>query len=379
MPEAEPVPRLIYAASENCADQLYLAGLAAPDPFLWFQAPACCAMVVSALEVSRAVKQGRSGVEVVPSGELHRRLGLRRPVAGGAAAQIVAIARALGVKTWQVPADFPLGLAREVQRHRIRLIPTSPFCPERLCKNATEIAAIRAGVGLAAAGMERAFQVLRQSTIGADGLLHWQGTPLLAETLRGEINAEVARSGGSAAGTIAAAGTQGADPHQTGNGPIPAHVPIVLDIFPRHHDSGYYGDLTRTVVRGKASDTVWSAFACVRDAQAKALAALRPGVTGAAVHELVEQHFSAAGYVTELGGLAPRGFIHSTGHGLGLAVHEAPSLSRRQTTPLQPGQVVTVEPGLYYPEWGGVRIEDVAAICADGSENLTGLPVFLEI
>lgn len=379
MPEAEPLPRLIYAASENCADLLYLSGLAAPDPFLWFQTPAGSAMVVSALEVSRAVKQGRAGVEVIPAGELQHRLGLRRPVAGGAAAQIVAVSRALGVKAWAVPGDFPLGLAREVQRHRIRLVPTLPFCPERLCKGAAEIAAIRAGVALAAAGLERACQILRQSAIGTDGWLHWQGTPLLAETLRGEINAEVARCGGSAAGTIAAPGVQGADPHQAGSGPIPAHAPIVLDIFPRHHDSGYYGDLTRTVVRGKASDAVWRAFTCVRDAQAKALSALRAGVTGAAVHELVEAHFSAAGYETELGGLAPRGFIHSTGHGLGLAVHEAPALSRRQTTPLQAGQVVTVEPGLYYPEWGGVRIEDVAVIRTDGSENLTGLPVFLEI
>lgn len=379
MSEATRAPRLIYAASESCADLLYVSGFFAPDPFLWFQTSARSAVVVSALEVSRAIKQCRPGVEVIPSSGLPGALGLRQAVLGSAAAQIVAISRALGVSTWQVPDTFPLGLAREVQRRRIRLVPTTPFCPERMCKSAAEIAAIRAGVGLAAAGLERALQVLRQSTIGPDEILRWNAEVLTAETLRGEINAEVARCGGSAFGTIAASGVQGADPHQTGSGPISAHVPIVIDIFPRHHDSGYYGDLTRTVVKGKATDVVWRAFTCVREAQANVLAALKPGVTGAALHALVEMHFSLAGYQTELGGTAPRGFFHSTGHGLGLAVHEEPALSRRFTAPLEPGHVVTVEPGLYYPEWGGVRIEDVAAVTADGCENLTGLPVFLEI
>jgi len=110
------------------------------------------------------------------------------------------------------------------------------------------------------------------------------------------------------------------------------------------------------------------------------LSALKPGVSGKDIHQAVVDFFKAKGFETVTGGgTTPRGFFHSTGHGLGLEIHEAPSLSLRSEAPLQAGHVVTVEPGLYYPEWGAVRLENVAALSENGCQNLTKYPLFLEV
>ncbi|NMA43581.1 MAG: aminopeptidase P family protein [Oligosphaeraceae bacterium] len=372
--------RLVYAASESCANLLYESGFQAPDPFLWFEHEGKSFMVVSALEYGRALEQAKPDIEVVCYDNLKERFALKHQPEYGALAQVLAISRALGQKHWTVPYDFPLGLAQALTRRRIRLGVKQDFSPGRLCKNEQEQQAIAKALALAESGLARAEEVLRQSQIGSDELLYWQGEQLSAEQLRAEIDSTILHNGGLASGTICAPGVQGADPHQRGSGPIAANVPIVLDIFPRHTASGYYGDLTRTLVKGKAADSVWQAFEAVQEAQKKALQSLKAGISGKEVHELVEYCFAKHGFETLTEGVdKPRGFFHSTGHGLGLEVHELPSLSRRQVEPLQSGQVVTVEPGLYYPEWGGVRLEDVAVVCEKGHRNLTKAAIYLEI
>ncbi|HQL88063.1 MAG TPA: Xaa-Pro peptidase family protein [Lentisphaeria bacterium] len=372
--------RLIYAASERCADLLYETGFSAPDPFLWYSIEGQSTIVVSVLEVGRAVKQCHPGIQVMSLPEAARQWGLRRgSVRRKMANYIVAMARHLQVNVWEVPTYFPYGLATELLKRDLALIPKSDFSPGRACKSAQEIKYVRSGVRLAEQGLARAVDILRQAKIGRDGVLLWQGQPLLAETLKGEIDAEIARLGGTSSHTIAAHGPQAADPHQQGYGPIQAHTPITLDIFPRDDATGYCGDLTRTVVKGKAPDIVRRAFDAVYKAQQAALAMLRPGVTGATVHKAVTETLDAAGFPTDVEAKPPHGFFHSTGHGLGLEVHEAPSLSSAAATPLLVGNVVTIEPGLYYPEWGGVRLENVAVITPEGYENLTEAPIELEI
>ena len=371
--------RLLYAASERCADLLYETGFSAPDPFLWYSVKDQSTVVVSVLEVGRAAKQCHPGVQVLTFAEAARQWGMRAAGRRQAANYIAAMARHLQVNTWEVPTSFPYGLAAELLKQGLALIPNPDFSPKRACKSAPEIKHLRNGVRLAEQGLARALDILRQAEIGRDGALRWQGRTLLAETLKGEIGAEIARLGGTAAHTIAAHGQQAADPHQEGHGPIQAHTPIVLDIFPRDDATGYFGDLTRTVVKGQATDIVRRAFAAVRKAQLAAQAMLRPGVTGAAIQKTVTEMFAADGFPTDLNAKPPRGFFHSTGHGLGLEVHEAPSLSSTGVAPLLVGNVVTVEPGLYYPEWGGVRLENVAVITPEGHENLTEAPIELEI
>ncbi len=380
MADARPDHRLIYAASERCADLLYLAGFMAPDPFLWLEAGGATYVVVSALEIGRARHDCRPGIDVLSLTEARRRFGLAEDDAKLRTPEIVAaIAARCDIRTFAVPNDFPLGLARQLEGQGLQLSPCEALVPERACKTAAEVAHIRAGVRLAEAGLAEALAMLRQADIGEDRRLFWQGEPLTAERLRGAIDAEIARRGGTASRTIVAPGCQGADPHQAGSGPLRAGEPIVLDIFPRVDATGYHGDLTRTVVKGAAPDIVRRAFAAVQAAQTAARAAIRAGVPAAEPHRLAAQMLLDHGFATDAKAAVPYGFFHGLGHGLGLDVHESPRLSDRVEEPLAAGHVVTVEPGLYYPEWGGIRLEDVVVVTETGCDNLTEAEIFLEL
>ena len=177
--------------------------------------------------------------------------------------------------------------------------------------------------------------------------------------------------GGQAGGTtIVAGGNQACDPHDRGSGPLRPNELIIIDIFPRVTKTGYFGDMTRTYLRGRASDAQRRLVATVGAAQKAALRTISAGVDTRVVHEEVVTTFTAAGCQTRHTKTGSVGFFHGTGHGLGLAVHEAPRISGSIAMPLKKGAVVTVEPGLYYPEIGGCRIEDVVQVT-------TRAPLFL--
>jgi len=166
-----------------------------------------------------------------------------------------------------------------------------------------------------------------------------------------------------------------------GSGPLRAHEPVVMDIFPQHKETRYFADMTRTVSKGVPAPEIVKMYEVVMRAQDVGIKALRPGITGRAVHELVEDVIFGAGYDTLSAGQkhdpkdpVTRGFIHGTGHGVGLEIHEAPSVGRGGLAPLAVGDVVTVEPGIYDPAIGGVRLEDMLVITSDGSRNLTRAP-----
>ena len=157
-----------------------------------------------------------------------------------------------------------------------------------------------------------------------------------------------------------------------------AHQTIILDIFPRDTKTGYWGDITRTVVRGRASEKVKDIYATIAKAQDIAFEKLRPGINGREVHDAICTLFKQRGFKTGRKNGRMQGFFHGTGHGLGLDIHESPRVSAVDAT-MKAGFVVTVEPGLYYPGVGGVRLEDVAVIGARGTKNLTRFPKFLEV
>jgi len=167
-----------------------------------------------------------------------------------------------------------------------------------------------------------------------------------------------------------AGGQQACDPHERGSGPLKANELIILDVFPRDVRTGYYGDLTRTVVRGKASDAQRKLWAMVKKGQELAISGMKPGVKGIELHEEIKALFKEEGYPTEQKDGRWQGFFHGTGHGLGLDLHESPRIAHATLTE---GHVFTVEPGLYYPEIGGVRHEDVVVIEASGARVLTHL------
>ena len=370
--------RLIYAAGESCADILYATGLQTPDPFLWYQAGDKKGLVVSSLEVGRAQKLSGKSTEILSLSDAAR-LWLDKTPPISPAKLIAGLAHYAGEHRWSVPEAFPYGLAKKLAETGIELVPVKDFFPERQVKTADEVTHIRYGVRLAEIGLERAVQILSESTVSMNTVLQWQGNAVTAELLQREIDATIARHGGTASHTIAAPGTQAADPHESGTGPIHAHQPIVIDIFPRVDATGYHGDLTRTLVKGKAPGIVRKAYHAVRQAQQAAVDCLRVGVSGKDVHTTAENALVAAGFTTTLTEAEPMGFIHGTGHGLGLEIHELPRVNSSATTPLQAGNVITIEPGLYYPEWGGVRLEDVVVVTDGGCKSLTTAPFTLEI
>ena len=375
--------RLIWAGSENCADLLYMTGFLAEDPFLYLATEEMAFVIVSSMEVERARQQAHKSVQVLSYDEAAGLWHSKGKHPTSTASLVSAFTRKFGVKHWEVPFDFPLGM-HDILTSRLGtradiLRSKGAFCPQRDVKSSDEVEKVRDAQRLAETGLARALAILEAASVGKDGILLWQRKPLTAEILKAEINIAIARQGGLAKGTIAAPGTQAACPHNTGTGPIYANVPIVFDIFPRCEATGYFGDLTRTVVKGKVTREVKRAFQTVWDAQRKVLDSLRPGVTGAAIQKMVEEFFEKRGYKTDLTADVPFGFIHSVGHGVGLEIHESPTISRRGLMPLMAGNVVTDEPGLYYPAWGGVRIEDTVAITNDGCDNLSSVSVQLEI
>ncbi len=365
---------LIVAASETCADLWYAGGFHAPDEFIYFATPEERAIVVSALEIDRARVEARPDIRVYEFGEFVRP-GARTPEL------LRAIGERFAITTWRIPAYFPVRLAELLRRDGCALnVVEGGFFPERQFKRPEEIGHIRRSLATAERAMRRAFEVIGASSVDAAGFLTWEGEVLTSERLRLEIDVKIVRDGGHGVGTIAASGSQAAQPHNTGSGPIRAGAPIVLDIFPRSQQNGYWGDLSRTVVKGKAAPVVRRAFDAVKSARDAAIARLAPGVDGRQLHMDTLEFFERCGFPTGVAATGERrGFFHGLGHGVGLEIHEAPRLNAVPAPLLAPGMVVTVEPGLYDPEWGGIRLEDLAAVTESGCDNLTRIETELEI
>ncbi len=376
--------RLIISESESGADMLHATGFRAPDPFVYLESRGRTAILLSDLEFDRGRRQATVD-EVVSQSELsaslEKSLG-RKPSPAEVTARFL---KSRGGSRPRVPADFPLGLARELAEQGIIVSPVEGmFRPERQIKSAEEIRLMTIATRITEQGMQRAFEVLRASSIGPRNILRWGSNILTAERLRIEIESTLLRAGGIPAGnSIVACGEQACDPHERGHGPLKAHQLIILDLFPRAAASGYYGDLTRTVVRGKASEEQMHLWEICLLGQKLALGSLRSGADGGKIHGTVTQFFADNGYPTERIGVGKdgsggrwSGFFHGTGHGLGLELHEAPRFGAAK---LKAGQIFTIEPGLYIPGVGGVRHEDVALITKTGHKLLSCCPKPLEL
>jgi Xaa-Pro aminopeptidase len=370
---------LMVADSEHDANMLYAVGMFVPDPFIYLQLRGRPSIVMSDLEIDRA-RRVAAHCRVIGLNRLQdklRRAGVKSP---GHAQVIHVILRRRRIRRLQVPANFPLGLASELGRLGISTTPLKgTFFPQRELKSPAEVRKISAALAMAEVGMAEAMQVLRASKITRDRRLLYHNHPLTSEKLRSVIDTAVLQASGLAANTIVAGGKQGCDPHERGYGPLRAHEPIIIDIFPRSQKTGYFGDITRTVVRGRASEGVRRLYQTVWDGQKVAFGKVRAGTPTSAVHHAVQEFFKQQGYKTGRRHGRMQGFFHGTGHGLGLEIHEAPRMGEHSTGKLLAGQVVTIEPGLYYPELGGVRLEDVVLVASNGARNLTRFEKQLEI
>jgi Xaa-Pro aminopeptidase len=192
------------------------------------------------------------------------------------------------------------------------------------------------------------------------------------------IDVELMKKGCTTKHTIVSCGEQSCQPHNVGSGPLRANEAIIFDVFPKDEQTGYYADISRTVVKGRASGPLKKMYKAVASAQKLVFKLAKNGAKGEIIHREVMKHLKSLGFKTGKIKGKMRGFFHGTGHGVGLDVHETPRISTARYT-LKTGNVVTVEPGLYYPGIGGVRIEDMILITDDGCINLTKLPKVLEV
>ncbi len=368
--------RLIVAASENDADMLYATRFFAPDPFIFLERNGKRTLVLSDLEIDRGRRQAKAD-EFVSLNKLEREVQGKDRHAPPYEKVLAHFLRKRGVRSTIVPANFPLGYAQELAANKIRLRATNGlFWPKREAKSEKEIEMIGRALRITETGLRRAIEVLKASKASAGKRLRWNGKTLTSEMLRAEIDSAILRAGGNPAGTIVAGADQACDPHERGWGPLHANSLIILDVFPRDMRTGYFGDITRTVVRGRASDGQRKLWETVKAGQSLALKRIKAGVDGMKIHKAIQEFFTQRGYPTEVRNGRQVGFFHGTGHGLGLEIHEYPRL---QKVTLKDRQVLTVEPGLYYPGLGGVRHEDVVVVTKSGCRVLSRFPKQLEV
>ena len=372
---------LILADSIRSPEMRHEVPLPVPDAFLYAEHAGRRVVVVSSLE-SQRVGEAVPGLEVIPL----ESLGIDQLLLDGAKpsqAMLEVYARAcqeLGLESASVPSTFPLELADRLRAAGIELqVDREQFALRRRRKTETEIAGLRRAQRACEAALDVARAMLRGAS--ANGTLVLDGAPLTSERIKAEVERVFTEHGVVADEFIVAHGAQTAVGHEMGHGPILPGEPITFDLFPRDRETGVYTDMTRTYVVGDVSDELREFHTLCKEALERVVAAVKPGVNGRALFEIPCSLFAEHGYPTQLtkqpGEVLNSGFFHSLGHGVGLEVHERPWLGRVGDD-LVAGDVIALEPGLYRPGLGGVRLEDIAIVTDDGIDVVTDYPYELE-
>jgi Xaa-Pro aminopeptidase len=375
-------------ADSTDSTQRYLSGFDAPDPFSTVYTPETTAILVSTLEFGRAKTASRADDVSRLADYDYRELASDHGAAAAKARVVAAWLDDLGVGSVATPDRFPLGPADRLRERGVEVAPDADdvVTEIRARKTSEEVDNVREAQRANEAAMRAAETLLREAEVGsadgdaADGaVLRHDGEVLTSERVKVEIESTLLDRGCGLDETIVACGADAADPHNRGSGPLRPDEPIIVDIFPQDKSTKYHADMTRTFVRGDPDGTLAEWFDLTDRAREAALDAVEPGATGAAVHDAVCDIYEDAGLPTlRSDPTTETGFIHSTGHGVGLDVHELPRVSP-DGDELRPGHVITIEPGLYDPSVGGVRIEDLVVVTEDGYENLTDYPVELRV
>jgi Xaa-Pro aminopeptidase len=372
---------LIYGDTVRSATLRHEVPLAIIDAFTYIEIAGRRVAVVSSLEADR-IRAAAPDIEIIDPFELGWDELLAQGMnwdAGNVELALRACQR-LELTRVVVPGSTAVALADRLRAEGIEVgLDDGLFERRRRVKNELELAGVRRAQAAATGAMGVAAALLRDS-YDRDGVLYHRGDVLTAEAVRAAMREHAAAQGCPMPGdVIVAAGAAGASGHEPGTGPLPAGVPIVIDIWPQDEPSSCWADMTRTFVAGSppAADVVEMHRLCL-EALESVKAAARPGVSGNELYAVACDVFEAAGHPTQRtkpeGETLRDGFFHSLGHGVGLEVHEYPSLGRSGSEPLVPGDVVAVEPGSYRHEYGGVRLEDLLLITPDGCEVLADFP-----
>ena len=370
---------MIFADTMHSPELRHEVPVAVPDPFLYIERNGDKHAVLTAFEVERVQE---AGIQAHPIEEF----GWDELAGKGPREQQVLLlyeraVEQLGIEDAIVPPGFPVQLADRLREKGVKVTPDPElFATRRRVKTAAELDGIRRAQRGTEAGMAAARDMLRAAE-PSDGVVTLEGEPLTCERIKTSITEVFIDHGLVSDAMIVAHGAQGAVGHDMGSGPIAPGESVVIDLFPRDLESGCYADMTRTYVVGEISDELSEYHRLVHEALLTSLEAVRAGAEGQELYRLVCDIFHEAGYPTQLskqeGEVLSSGFFHGLGHGVGLAVHEQPWLSRDPSR-LVAGDVITLEPGLYRQGYGGVRLEDLVLVTQDGGENLTSFPYDLK-
>ena len=354
-----------------------------PDPFLYAELDGRRIVAISSMEAIRVEGLG-TGLEVhtfeeYGADELRRK---HRDRYAFTRELIVRAVKALGIEKASVPGKFPVQHSDAIREAGVELVVDQPhFDERRRQKSDHELEGIRRAQKAAEAGVATARELLARAD-RSNGMLKLEGKPLTCELLKQHVQATFLEHGAIAEEMILSHGPQTAVGHDMGSGQIAADDVVMLDLFPVDLESACFADLTRTVAFGEIPEEVESWHALCREAMDLVSAEVRPGAHGSDLHRVVSEFFSDRGFPTVLtkpdGEVLTDGFYHGLGHGVGLEVHEAPSLGIIGEE-LVVGDVITLEPGLYRQGFGGVRVEDLLLVTEDGYERLTDCPYELEL
>ncbi len=372
---------LIFADGEPSADLRYAIGMGASEPVVYLRVRRRGLVLLGDADLER----GRGQVEhcrVLPLSRYIRNGEARKPSRTLLMAEAIRrVAKERKAGRLLVPAGFPLGLARALRRLKVRVKPCRDelLFPEREIKSSDEVEMIRAAVVMAEVGMAEAVQALRTSKVGPRNRLLYRGAPLTTDRVRSIIQVAVWQAGGRVVDAVVAGG------HRTGvgtdweSGPLVANEPIVLGITPRSEKTGYHGEITRTFVRGRASETVRQLDAAVGRAQGVILNLVRDGAQATAIHRAVQSQLRREGFSRDRAGRGSQGASQSTGQGIGLDSREPPSVGADSPSVLQSGHVLSVGPRVCAPGAGIVRATDVLVVTRNGARALSQFERVLEV
>jgi len=379
---------LLYSDSFRDANMYYLTKFLAPDPFIFLKrVDSDPIIIVSQMEYPRAQKQ--SIVKDVRSYLDYNYLEAVKTTKDpqlGAMKFIAKVAeKELGTGTRIcVPPNFPVIAADVLREEGLTINPMFGVVEKaRETKDSHEVEEIKAVQAVNEEVTSEAIEVIANSDVGSNKTLLINGEPLTVGKIKSFFGRKLLENGClPEEDIIVACGTKASDPHYVGEleDKLKADQPIILDSYPRSIQKRYWTDMTRTIVKGRASDKLKKMFDAVSEAKNASFDAIQAGAVGSQVYDVCCDVLEKAGYETTRGGKKiTKGMSHSLGHGVGLQIHESPRMSELYTSPLKEHNVVTVEPGLYDPQIGGVRLEDIIEVTKSGYNNLTRMETQLEI
>ena len=369
--------KFIYDFPERNADLFYAARFPCHDAIIYFESRGKKFLVMSDLEIDRAKREAE--VDKILSLPVYTKRAEKKNKKFTIIDVFHEIFSEQKIKNLTVPANTSFNLVDGLRRrgYKIEAGP-APFYPERFVKTPKERETIEKTQRLVFQAIGLAEKVLSAARIRGNRLFY-RGRPLTSEWLRRMINVFLLEHDHIGADTIVAGGMDAIDPHEIGSGPLRPHQSIIVDVFPKSMKTMYYADATRTFCKGRAPDALKKLYATVKEAQEMAISKVRAGVNGKTIHESILKFFAEKGYKTGEANGRKQGFIHGTGHSIGLEVHEEPARIAARDFTLKKGYIMSVEPGLYYADIGGVRIEDLVYITKGGCRILGHYPKNLEI